>query len=248
MSISWRHHVTLRWRHNGHDGVSNHQPHHCLLNLLFGCRSKKTPKIRVTGLCAGKSPESGELPAEMASNAENASIWWRHHEFQRLRVTSNLISQLLDTDVQYPFIQCVCPRSLLALQSCFNMVRDQRWPHWIKGRCISVYVCLSVRASQITSLAIVYSTVYSGADQRKNQSSASLAFVRGIPRQAVNSPHKEPVTRKMFPIDDVIMKRLFYNATIRRVGIDLMPFASLHQPDLTKFVHIAICFTMKMRS
>ena len=60
--------------------------------------------------------------------------------------------------------------------------------------------------SQITSLMIVYSTVYSGADQRKHQSSASLAFVRGIHRRPVNSPHKEPVTRKMFPFDDVIMQ------------------------------------------
>ena len=60
-------------------------------------------------------------------------------------------------------------------------------------------------ASQITSLTIVYSTVYSGADQRKHQSSGSLAFVRGIHRGPVNSPHKWPVTRKMFPFDDVIM-------------------------------------------
>ena len=60
-------------------------------------------------------------------------------------------------------------------------------------------------ASQITSLTIVYSTVYSDADQRKHQSSASLAFVWGIHRGPVNSPHKWPVTRKMFPFDDVIM-------------------------------------------
>ena len=60
-------------------------------------------------------------------------------------------------------------------------------------------------ASQITSLTIVYSTVYSDADQRKHQSSASLAFVWGINREPVNSPHKWPVTRKMFPFDDVIM-------------------------------------------
>ena len=59
-------------------------------------------------------------------------------------------------------------------------------------------------ASQITSLAIVYSTVYSDGDQRKHQSSASLAFVRGIHRGPVNSPHKGPVTRKMFPFYDVI--------------------------------------------
>ena len=63
-------------------------------------------------------------------------------------------------------------------------------------------------ASQITSLTIVFSTVYSDADQRKYQSSASLAFVQGIHRGPVNSPHKWPVTRKMFPFDDVIMDRL----------------------------------------
>ena len=60
-------------------------------------------------------------------------------------------------------------------------------------------------ASQITSLTLVYSAVYSGADHRKHQSSASLAFVRGMHRGPVNSPHKGPVTRKMFPFDDVIM-------------------------------------------
>ena len=70
---------SLRWRRNGHGSVSNHQPRHCLLNHLFGCRSKKTSKLRVTGLCAGNSPGTGEFPAQMASNAENVSIWWRHH-------------------------------------------------------------------------------------------------------------------------------------------------------------------------
>ena len=60
-------------------------------------------------------------------------------------------------------------------------------------------------ASQITSFTSVYLTVYADADQRKHQCSASLAFVRGIHRGPVNSPHKWPVTRKMFPFDDVIM-------------------------------------------
>ena len=59
--------------------------------------------------------------------------------------------------------------------------------------------------SQITSLTIVYWTVYSVSGQRKHQSSASLAFVRGIHQWPVNSPHKGPVTRKMFPFDDVII-------------------------------------------
>ena len=66
-------------------------------------------------------------------------------------------------------------------------------------------VIMSVMASESTSLMIVCLTVYWGADQRKHQSSASLAFVRGIHRWPVNSPHKGPVTRKMFPFDDVIM-------------------------------------------
>ena len=65
---------------------------------------------------------------------------------------------------------------------------------------------MGTMASQITSLTIVYSTVYSGGYQRKHQSSASLAFVRGIHRSPVNSPHKGPVTRKMFPFNDVIMR------------------------------------------
>ena len=70
---------SLRWRHNGRGSVSNHQPHHCLLNRLFRRRSKKTSKLRVTGLWAGNSPGTGEFPTQMASNAENVSIWWRHN-------------------------------------------------------------------------------------------------------------------------------------------------------------------------
>ena len=71
-------------------------------------------------------------------------------------------------------------------------------------------VIMGTIASQITSLTIVYWTFYSDADQRKHQSSASLAFVRGNHRWPVNSPHKWPVTRKMFPFDDVIMKDIVW--------------------------------------
>ena len=70
---------SLQWRHNVRDGVSNNQPHHCLLKRLFRRRWKKTSKLRVTGLCEGNSPATGEFPARRASNAENVSIWWRHH-------------------------------------------------------------------------------------------------------------------------------------------------------------------------
>ena len=71
--------ISSQWRHNGCESISNHQPHDCLLNRLFRHRSKITSKLRVTGLCVGNSPGTGEFPAQMASNAENVSIWWRHH-------------------------------------------------------------------------------------------------------------------------------------------------------------------------
>ena len=71
--------ISLWWRHNECNGVWNHQPHDCLLNRLFRCWSKKTSKLRVTGLCEGNSPVTSEFPAQKASNAENVSIWWRHH-------------------------------------------------------------------------------------------------------------------------------------------------------------------------
>ena len=100
---------------------------------------------------------------------------------------------------------------------------NQCWPDWLTYICdtrgrwvyrVSVKgsenihyndVIMGAMAFKITSLTIVYSTVHSSADQRKQQSSSSLAFVRGIHQWLVNSSHKWPVTRKMFPFDDVIM-------------------------------------------
>ena len=79
------------------------------------------------------------------------------------------------------------------------------WCNELKSKFNYSDVIMSAMASQITGVSIVYSTVCSGAVQRKHQSSASLAFVRGIHRWPVNSPHKGPVTRIMFPFDDVIM-------------------------------------------
>ena len=76
--------LTLHWRHNGRGGASYPQPHDCFLNRLFMRRWKKTSKLRVTGLCAGNSPVTGEFPAQMASDSENVSIGWRHHESHTL--------------------------------------------------------------------------------------------------------------------------------------------------------------------
>ena len=80
---------------------------------------------------------------------------------------------------------------------------------------------MGAMASQITSLTIVCSSVYSGTDQRKHQSSTSLAFVRGIHRWPVNSPHKGPVTRKFFPFDDVILGSAAIITFTNRPGVNL---------------------------
>ena len=90
--------IPLRWRHNGRENVWNHQPHHCLLRLLFRRRSKKTSKLRITGLCAGNSPGTGEFPAHVSSNAENVSIWWRHHAKPGQR--SGFVSSVLNATQQ----------------------------------------------------------------------------------------------------------------------------------------------------
>ena len=71
--------AALHWRHNEHYGVSNHQPHSCLLNRLFRQQIKENIKVpRHWPLC-WEFTGTGEFPAQRASNAENVSIWWRHH-------------------------------------------------------------------------------------------------------------------------------------------------------------------------
>ena len=99
------------------------------------------------------------------------------------------------------------------INNSFPKVRRGHWQQQQQQPSVNVSiitnhyndVIMRAMAYQITSLTIVYSTAHSGAHQRKHQSSTSLAFVRGIHRSLVNYPHKGPVTRKMFPFDDVIM-------------------------------------------
>ena len=88
LNILWSHNPS-RWRHNGRDGVSNHQPHHCLFNRLFRRRSKQATKVRVTSLCVRG------IPPQMASNAENVSIWWRHHAISCSEWRSNFITHFI---------------------------------------------------------------------------------------------------------------------------------------------------------
>ena len=88
---------------------------------------------------------------------------------------------------------------------------------------------MDAMASQITSLTIVYSIVYSDADQRKHQSSASLAFVRGIHWGPMNSPHKWPVTQKMFPFDDVIIETtIIHNILVKDNWLYSFRIDSIH--------------------
>ena len=93
-------------------GVSNHQPHNCLHNGLFRPRSKKTSKPRVTGLCEGNSPMTGEFPAQRASNAENVFIWWRHHEHHQLTSMLHVVKTHRDrnkmTSISMTFSNAFC--------------------------------------------------------------------------------------------------------------------------------------------
>ena len=75
-------HLWLQWGHDGRDGVSNHHPHDCLLNRVFRRRLKEKSKLRITGLCEGNSPVTGEFPTQRASNPENVSIWCVIWSFQ----------------------------------------------------------------------------------------------------------------------------------------------------------------------
>ena len=177
-----------------------------------------------------KAPRHWHL-AQRTSNAENASIWWRHHapstsgEKNAVPAAWNYVNK--QRVFTFPW-----HGNLFRITGLLGGFSSQRannaelwrfclflaWSCWINSRVVDNFKCLPYgdetlqwrqkmgsMAFQITSLTIIYTTVYSGTDQRKHQSSASLAFVRGIHRWPVNSPHKWPVTRKMFPFDDVII-------------------------------------------
>ena len=100
----------------------------------------------------------------------------------------------------------VCQPDITLAQATVFHVPNSCWQSLVLHHLVHYCdIIMNAMTSQIASLIIVYSTVHSGPDQRKHQSSASLAFVWGIHRWPVNSPHKWPVMRKMFPFDDAIM-------------------------------------------
>ena len=127
---------TLQWRHNEHDGVANHQPHDCLLNRLSRRSSKKISKLRVSGLCARNSLVTGEFPAQRASNAENVSIWWRHHE-QLLKWHRNVYIKQYSilpwnlSKVTKPWKKCLCVQSPVC--QWLGHEETLQW-YWVKAK------------------------------------------------------------------------------------------------------------------
>ena len=130
--------ISLQWRNKERDGVSKYWRLDCFLNRLFRHRSKKKSKLRVSVLCEGNSPVTDEFPARMASNAENASIWWRHN-----------VNRLLSTDACS--IKCV-----------FNLLlpHDAMWRHRCGSKLAQVMSCY-LRAPTITWISVDLSVMSS---------------------------------------------------------------------------------------
>ena len=112
--VAFSFYISLQRHHNENDGVSNHQPHNCLLNRLFRRRSNKTSKLRVTGICVENSPVTDEFPAQRARNAENVSISWRHfYATTRTQWQRNLLQTA----------RCLrqCQNALVTQVPCFDL-------------------------------------------------------------------------------------------------------------------------------
>ena len=123
----------LQWCHNERDDVSNHQLHNCLLKRVFSRRSKKTSKLRVTGLCEWNSPVPGEFPAQGASNAKKNFIWWRHHGILKFkRVWNFYVSRCAHTlNSLYLKITYQCSSYTPCMyQGKYQPGSLSRWPLW----------------------------------------------------------------------------------------------------------------------
>ena len=135
--------ISLHWRHKKYVGVSNHQPHDCLLNCLFRRKSKKRSKFRVIGLCAGNTTVTGEFPAPRASNAENVSIWWRHHvlsmssshsvnilsEKRRLKINQPQELYVKDGSFKFSWVWTICLLRKWRMWSGGGLVNTSK-PRW----------------------------------------------------------------------------------------------------------------------
>ena len=139
----------------------------------------------------------------MASDAENVSIWWRHH------VNADKVPFDVDDGRPFTLADYGCCDGGVSLGLFRHIIRES-----LIGNSRWYIITLQWRHNEYDVVSIhqpydVCSTVYSGTERRKRQSSVSLAFLRGIHRWPVNSPHEGPVTRKMILFDDVIMSKPF---------------------------------------
>ena len=222
--------VTLQWRHNGHRGASNQQPY-----ITGLCAGNWPVAVEISAQRASNEENVSiwwrrhacHIANFRGSNLYNSEV--KMASFSHFRNCPKAFSEMTclpnrlfhneQALVQIMDWPRTCKQSLIEAKVVqFSVPRS--W--WVNGtlnfKTHYNNVIMSAIASQITSLTIVYSSVYSGADQRKHQSSASLAFVRGIHRRPVNSPHKGPVTRKMFPFDDVIMTTRTFLPSVPAAG------------------------------
>ena len=126
------------------------------------------------------------------------SYLYRYIQLAHCLPLSNIEVQIKPSPTEIPMLTLQVPLSYMSMDLIWSKLSLYLPQHYSD-------VIMGTMVFQITSLMIVNSTIYSGKDQRKHQSSPSLALVRGIHRWPVNSPHKWPVTQKMFPFDDVIM-------------------------------------------
>ena len=134
-----------QWRHNDHDGVPNHQLHDCLSNHLVRRRSRKTSKLRVTGLCTGNSPVIGEFPAQMASNAEEVSIWWRHHTCGASISVQQVKCLICSTEIHHKISTSIRETPLLTLSN--TLLKHAAWV-WKKAFLFNNYFSVHLMTSQ----------------------------------------------------------------------------------------------------
>ena len=178
--------LSLQWRHKGGDSVSNHQPHNCLLNRLFRRRSKKTSKLRVTGLCG-------------ASTTENASIRWCHHVIQVCFMSTETIIWFFRWQVSqsarfYKFDESKLRRNVKCdkIQKGFIMIFvPHHQPNWVKHNSWSAeWVKWNLKSTIIWPFVQKLLNAKSTENIRAQR---YWFFVRGIPQSLMDSPHKRPL-------------------------------------------------------